>query len=218
MGDIRVFIADDNVVIRQGLRNLLNAEERISVVGEASTGAEAIQWMRKHAADVVLMDIRMPVIDGISATAEIVRTRPEMKILILTVTEDPTTLARSIYVGAKGYLVYSHFSPEELLNSVYAVASGKEIQPSPAVALALGNIPKDEQRTDFLEKQQLLDPLTARETEILDLIADGRSNAEIAQVLIVEEKTIKNHITRLYSKLNINSRYEAIRLKLGNLP
>lgn len=217
MGDIRVLIADDNVVIRQGLRNLLNAEEGMTVVAEASTGAEAIQWTRKHEADVVLMDIRMPVIDGIGATAEIVRTRPETKILILTVTEDPTTLARAIYGGAKGYLVYSHFSPEELLNAVYTVASGKEIQPSPAVALALGNMPKYEQRTDFLEKQQLLDPLTARETEILDLIADGRSNAEIAQVLIVEEKTIKNHITRLYSKLNINSRYEAIRLKLGNL-
>jgi DNA-binding NarL/FixJ family response regulator len=217
MSDIRVLIADDNVVIRQGLRNLLNAEEGMTVVSEASTGAEAIQWMRKHEADVVLMDIRMPVIDGISATAEIVRMKPDTKILTLTVTEDPTTLARAIYAGAKGYLVYSHFSPEELLNAVYTVASGKEIQPSPAVALALGNIPRDEQRTDFLEKQQQLDPLTARETEILDLIADGRSNAEIAQVLVLEEKTIKNHITRLYSKLNINSRYEAIRLKLGNL-
>lgn len=217
MGDIRVFIADDNVVIRQGLRNLLAAEEGITVAGEASTGAEAIQWMRRHEADVVLMDIRMPVIDGISATAEIVRLKPETKILTLTVTEDHATLARALYAGAKGYLVYSHFSPEELLNAVYAVASGKEIQPSPQVALALGNIPREEQRTDFMEKQQLLDPLTTRESEILDLIADGRSNAEIAQALVVEEKTIKNHITRLYSKLNIDSRYEAIRLKLGNL-
>ncbi len=217
MGEIKAFIADDNVVIRQGLRNLLNAEEGIKVVGEASTGAEAIQWTRRHEADVVLMDIRMPVIDGISATGEILRTRPEMKILVLTVTEDPTTLARVLHAGAKGYLVYSHFSPEELLNAVYAVASGKEIQPSPAVAYALGDMPKYEQRTDFLEKQQILDPLTPRESEILDLIGDGKSNAEIAQALVVEEKTIKNHITRLYSKLNINSRYEAIRLKLGNL-
>jgi DNA-binding NarL/FixJ family response regulator len=217
MSGIRVFIADDNVVIRQGLGNLLNAEEGVTVVGEASTGAEAIQWMRKHEADVVLMDIRMPVIDGISATAEIVRMKPDIRILTLTVTEDPATLARSIHAGAKGYLVYSHFSPEELLNTVYAVASGKGVQPSPAVSLALANIPRDEQRTDLLKEQQLLDPLTTRESEILDLIADGRSNAEIAQALIVEEKTIKNHITRLYSKLNINSRYEAIRLRLGNV-
>src|SRR4030042_9867 len=132
MSDIRVFIADDNVVIRQGLRNLLNAEEGITVVGEASTGAESIQWMKKHAADVVLMDIRMPVIDGIGATAEIMRARPEAKILILTVTEDPVTLARAVQAGARGYLVYSHFSPEELLNAVRTVASGKEIQPAPA--------------------------------------------------------------------------------------
>ena len=216
MGDIRVFIADDNVVIRQGLRNLLNAEERITVVGEASTGAEAIQWMRRHTADVVLMDIRMPVIDGISATAEIVRAKPETKILILTVAEDPATLAQSIQAGAKGYLVYSHFSPEELLNAVYTVASGREIQRSPAVALAWGNMPRYQQRTQFLENRQVLDPLTPRETEILDMIADGRSNAEIAQVLVVEEKTVKNHITRLYSKLSIGSRYEAIRLKLAD--
>jgi DNA-binding NarL/FixJ family response regulator len=216
MGAIRILIADDNVVIRQGLRNLLNAEEGMTVVAEASTGAEAIQWMRRHTADVVLMDIRMPVIDGISATAEIVRARPETKILILTVTEDPSTLARSIQAGAKGYLVYSHFSPEELLNAVYTVASGREIQHSPAVALALGNMPRYQQRTQFLEDQQVLDPLTPRETEILDMIADGRSNAEIAQVLVVEEKTVKNHITRLYSKLSIGSRYEAIRLKLAN--
>lgn len=164
------------------------------------------------------MDIRMPVIDGIGATAEIMHISPETKILVLTVTEDPNTLAQSIVAGAKGYLVYSHFSPEELLNAVYAVASGKKVPLSPAVALALENMPRDEPRTQFLERQQLLEPLTPRESEILNLIADGKSNAYIAQVLVVEEKTVKNHITRLYSKLNISSRYEAIRLKLGNLP
>ncbi|UCC59718.1 MAG: response regulator transcription factor [Dehalococcoidia bacterium] len=202
-----MLIADDNVVIRQGLRNLLDAEEQITVVGEASTGAEAIQFIRRHPADVALMDIRMPVIDGIGATAEIMRISPETKVLVLTVTEDPNTLAQSIIAGAKGYLVYSHFSPDELLNTVYAVASGKRVPLSPAVALALENMPRDEQRTQFLERQQLLEPLTPRESEILDLIADGKSNAYIAQVLVVEEKTVKNHITRLYSKLNINSRY-----------
>ncbi len=216
MSDIKVLVADDNVVIRQGLRSLLDAEEQITVVGEASTGAEAIQLMRKYPVDVALMDIRMPVIDGIDATAEITRMRPEAKILVLTVTEDPTTLARSICAGAQGYLVYGRFSPEELLNAIYAVASGDMIPLSPAVALALEDISKDKQTAQFLDKQQPLDPLTPRETEIIDLIADGRSNAEIARVLMVEEKTVKNHITRLYSKLNIGSRYEAIRLKLTN--
>ena len=214
MDDITLLIVDDNPVIRQGLQSLLDGDDRIVVVGEASTGAEAIQWMRKASADVILMDIRMPVIDGIDATAEILRARPEAKILILTVTEDPTTLARSLHAGAKGYLVYSLFAPEELLNAVYAVASGEEISPSPAVALALADLPGIELRDQFLEDQQLVDPLTPRETDILDLIAEGRSNAEIAEALFVEEKTVKNHITRLYSKLDISSRYEAIRLKL----
>ena len=218
MSDIAVLLADDNVVIRQGLRSLLDSEAGIAVVGEASTGAEAIQWMRRHSADVALMDIRMPIIDGIGATAEIVRRRPDAKILILTVTEDPTTLARSIHAGAKGYLVYSQFCPEELLGAVHAVAAGEDLLPSPAVALALQDMPREEERTQFLDEQRRLDPLTRRETEILDLIADGRSNAEIAEVLVVEEKTVKNHITRLYSKLNISSRYEAIRLRLTSVP
>jgi DNA-binding NarL/FixJ family response regulator len=217
MSDIGVLIADDNVVIRQGLRSLLESEERVTVVGEVSTGAEAIQWMRRQSADVALMDIRMPVIDGIGATAEIMRARPETKVLILTVTEDPTALARSIRAGAKGYLVYSHFRPEDLLGAIHAVASGEEIPPSPAVALALQSLREEAPRTQCWERQQPVEPLTPREVDILDLIADGRSNAEIAEALVVEEKTVKNHITRLYSKLNINSRYEAIRLKLGNL-
>jgi DNA-binding NarL/FixJ family response regulator len=215
MSDIAVLIADDNVVIRQGLRSLLESEERVTVVGEVSTGAEAIQWMRRQSADIALMDIRMPVIDGIGATAEIVRTRPETKVLILTVTEDPTTLARSICAGAKGYLVYSQFRPEDLLGAIHAVASGEVIPLSPAVALALQSMREEAPRTQYREGQQPIEPLTPREAEILDLIADGRSNAEIAEALVVEEKTVKNHITRLYSKLNINSRYEAIRLKLG---
>jgi DNA-binding NarL/FixJ family response regulator len=217
MTKTRLFIVDDNPVIRQGLRSLLEAEDQLEVSGEASTGAEAIQWMKKHSADVILMDIRMPVIDGIDATAEILRTRPEAKILILTVTEDPKTLARTLHAGARGYLVYSRFDPDELLKAVYAVASGEEIAPSPAVALALGQLPADEPGTKPLPDMPVVEPLTDRETEILDLIADGRSNSEIAQALSLEEKTVKNHITRLYSKLGITSRYDAIRLRLAHL-
>ena len=133
MSKTKLLIVDDNPVIRQGLRSLLEAEEQLEVSGEASTGAEAIQWMKKHSADVILMDIRMPIIDGIDATTEILRSHPQAKILILTVTEDPKTLARTLHAGARGYLVYSRFDPDELLKAVYTVASGEEIAPSPAV-------------------------------------------------------------------------------------
>ena len=158
--------------------------------------------------------LQLFVVDGIDATAEIINVRPESKILVLTITEDPLTLARSIQAGAKGYLVYSIFAPDELVNAIYAVAEGRELLLSPAVELALADITKENQRSQFLETQQAVEPLTPREVEVLDLIADGRSNTEIAQVLFVEEKTVKNHITRLYSKLNVNNRYEAIRYKL----
>jgi DNA-binding NarL/FixJ family response regulator len=213
----RLLIVDDNPVIRQGLRSLLEAEDQLQVSGEASTGAEAIQWMKKNLADVILMDIRMPVIDGIDATTEILRSHPQAKILILTVTEDAKTLARTLHAGARGYLVYSRFDPDELLKAVYTVASGEEIAPSPAVVLALGELPADEPGTSPLPDLLVIEPLTDRETEVLDLIADGRSNAEIAQALSLEEKTVKNHITRLYSKLGIASRYDAIRLRLTHL-
>ncbi|MBN2099953.1 MAG: response regulator transcription factor [Dehalococcoidia bacterium] len=217
MAKTRLLIVDDNPVIRQGLRSLLDAEEALEVSGEASTGAEAIQWMKKNRADVILMDIRMPIIDGIDATTEILRSHPEAKILILTVTEDAKTLARTLHAGARGYLVYSRFDPDELLKAVYAVASGEEIAPSPAVALALVELSSDEPGVNPLPDLIPVEPLTERETEILELIADGRSNADIAQALSLEEKTVKNHITRLYSKLNITSRYDAIRLRLAHL-
>ncbi len=208
---------DDNPVIRRGLRSLLETEDQTRVVGEASTGAEAIQWMKTNSADVVLMDIRMPIIDGIGATAAILQARPEAKILILTVSEDPATLARSLHAGAKGYLVYSRFAPDELLQAIHAVAAGEELPPSPAVALALADIPDEEAEADLSSDLQVVEPLTAREKEILDLIADGRSNFEIALALSVEEKTVKNHITRLYSKLGVTNRYQAIRLRLAHL-
>lgn len=217
MAEISVLIVDDNLVIRQGLQSLLESEERVEVVGEASTGLEAIHWIRESSVDIVLMDIRMPVVDGIDATAEIMKVRPDTKVLILTVTEDPPTLARTIQAGAKAYLVYSVFAPDELLNAIYAIAAGETLPLSPAVELALADLGKYEQQSQFLETQQVTDPLTQREIEILDLIADGRSNTEIAQVLVVEEKTVKNHITRLYSKLNVNNRYEAIRYKLKHV-
>ncbi|MDM8000695.1 MAG: response regulator transcription factor [Dehalococcoidia bacterium] len=217
MNKVKLLIVDDNPVIRQGLRSLLEAEEGFVVSSEASTGAEAIQWMRKNTADVILMDIRMPIIDGIDATTQILRSHPQAKILILTVTEDAKTLARTLHAGAKGYLVYSRFEPDELLKAIHTVASGEEIPPSPAVAMALGELPGGEPGIKPLPDLMPAEPLTERETQILDLIADGRSNAEIAQALILEEKTVKNHITRLYSKLGITSRYDAIRLRLAHL-
>ncbi len=213
MREIKILIVDDNLVIRQGLRSLLDDEEGIVVKGEASTGSEAIRWMKKASADVVLMDIRMPVINGIAATAGIVLNNPEARILIITVTEDSDILAEAMNAGAKGYLIYNRFEPDELIQAIHMVASGATLPVSNAVEETLGKIVSgDGSRLE--SESPALGNLTKRENQILELIADGNSNAEIAKALDIGEKTIKNHITSLYAKLKISSRYEAIRLRL----
>ncbi|GEM_PF-698540 len=190
MSKIKVLVVDDNLVIRQGLRSLLDGEEDITVKGEASTGSEAMHWMKRFSADVVLMDIQMPIIDGIVATAGIMLTNPDARILVLTVTEDADVLAEAIHAGAKGYMIYNGFEPDELIQAIHAVATGEMLPVSPAVKNALIDLSEDNRARQVAE-QSISYSLTIREYEILELIADGKSNAEIAEVLDVGEKTVK---------------------------
>lgn len=206
MKQITILIVDDNFVVRRGLQNLLQLHEDIVVLGEASTGLEAIQWIKASPVDIVLMDIRMPDINGIRATAEIVRIRPDSKVLILTVVEDPIILEQAILVGAKGYLVHGQFTLESLTDAIHSICAGGTIIPS-SLASILRN-PK----VSAHDKANSVDSkiLTSREEEILRLIALGKRNHEIAKILCIEQKTVKNHVTSIYSKLRIQSRYEAI--------
>ncbi|MDD5092953.1 MAG: response regulator transcription factor [Dehalococcoidia bacterium] len=219
MSRTTVLIVDDNLIIRRGLKSLLANEPDLTVVGEASTGSEAIHWMAKTSADVVLMDIRMPGMDGIKATAEIMRLRPRANILVITALDNPNTLAQTLMAGAKGCLEYSRFSPEELLKAVRTVASGSRMEISPAVALALLNITRNgplEQK--YAQRWTSEIGITSREMDILDLMVTKKSNAEIAVVLGITEKTVKNHINSIYAKLKIKNRYEIINLKAKHSP
>ena len=199
MSPIRVFIVDDNFVARRGLRSVLEAEDDITVAGEASSGMEALKRLRECPADVVLMDIRMPDIDGIEATRELLREKADARILMATVIDDPSVHMNAMLAGARGYMVYGHFTPESLLDAIRSVASGQRVN-VPAIPVDVGILKADVE----------LGGLTQREDEILRLIAAGKDNREIAASLKIEEKTVKNHINSIYSKIGVGSRQEAI--------
>jgi DNA-binding NarL/FixJ family response regulator len=215
MNKITVLIVDDNFVARRGLRSLLQTEPDIAVAGEASTGRAAIEWMKTGNADVILMDVRMPDTDGIAATAEILRLKPETRIMMLTVMEEQPVILKALLAGAKGYLVYGRFTPEELVKAIHIIAGGGSIAIPPVAPALLKNIREHIETAGDFADMASMEPLTARESEILALIALGKGNREIAEALEIEEKTVKNNINNIYSKLQIKSRYEAISYMLG---
>jgi len=199
MSAIRVFIVDDNFVARRGLRSVLEAEDGITVVGEASSGSEALKRLHECPADVVLMDIRMSDIDGIEATSSLLRQKPDARVLMATVIDDPVVHMNAMLAGARGYLVYGHFAPESLTDAIRAVASGQRV-----------NVPPIPEEAHIRQIESGRGALTQREDEILRLIAAGKDNREIASSLAIEEKTVKNHINSIYSKIGVRSRREAI--------
>ena len=210
MSLIRVFIVDDNFVARRGLRSYLELDQDIVVAGEAAEGRDAVEWVKNNPAEIVLMDVRMPGMDGIQATSQINTIRPDTRVLMLTVVEDRTTILRALLAGASGYLIYGQFTPEELVKAIKAVASGISNFDPPVEPELLEQVRQSESHFRDITDQEKSNPLTERERQILTLIAAGRSNRELAEVLFIEEKTVKNHINVIYSKLDIRNRYEAI--------
>jgi DNA-binding NarL/FixJ family response regulator len=206
---IRVLVVDDNPVIRGGVRSLLDASEDIEIVGEAGTGKEALRKAAELHPDVVLLDVRMPVMDGVEAAA---RLRGRTKILMLTYADEEELVAGAIRAGAAGYLVHGRFEPSDLERAVRSVAAGESvIAPSvvPSVFEALRRAPAE------IEEQEGPVSLTEREREIMNLLAKGLSNRAVAEGLFITEKTVKNHINRIYAKLGVTTRAEAIAAWLG---
>jgi DNA-binding NarL/FixJ family response regulator len=202
---ISVFLVDDNFVARRGLRSVLESEDSIVISGEASSGTEAIKRLRESPADVILMDIRMPDIDGIETTSRLLDDNPDARILIMTVIEDPSVHVNAMLAGARGYMVYGHFAPDSLTESIRAVAQGQYVN--------VPSLPSDANSG----ASNTPDTLTQREEEILKLIAAGKDNRDIATALKIEEKTVKNHINNIYSKIGVNNRTEAIYYMLNSL-
>jgi DNA-binding NarL/FixJ family response regulator len=203
----RVLIADDEDLMRAGLIELLTADPEIEVVGQASTGREAVEQTRRLEPDVVLMDVRMPDIDGIAATRELSRAAPAARVLILTTFEQDDYIFGALRAGASGFLL-KRARPEELIAAVHTIAAGESLL-SPSVTRRVINR-MAQQPTPELADQSKLEELTPREREVLELIARGLSNQEIAGALGVEESTIRTHVKRILMKLDLRDRVQAV--------
>lgn len=205
---VRVLLADDQALVRSGFRKLLEAEPGIEVVAEASDGLEAIEKARLHRPDVVLMDIRMPRVDGLQAAARIVAlTNPTPRILVLTTYDLDEYIFEALTAGASGFLLKDS-PPEELIAAIRIVVAGEALL-APAVTRRLIEAFVSMPRVSPQARRQL-DGLTARETEVLHLVARGLSNAEIAAELHLGEATVKSHVGNLLMKLELRDRVQAV--------
>jgi DNA-binding NarL/FixJ family response regulator len=205
---IRVLIADDQPLIRTGLRILLGSQDGIEVVGEASTGAAAVAESARLAPDVVVMDIRMPGTDGIQATAEVIRQPAAPRVLVLTTYDLDEYVYDALAAGASGFLL-KDARPEELVDGVWVVAAGDALL-APAVTRRLIEAFVTGPRARVRRHDARLDALTEREREVLGLLAQGMSNAEISAALHVSGNTTKTHVARILAKLDLRDRVHAV--------
>ncbi len=205
---IRVVIADDQAVVRGGLRLILEAQEDIAVVGEAGDGSAALELIRELDPDVVLMDIRMPDLDGIEATRRVAETGAATHVLVLTTYGLEEAVYDALKAGAAGFLLKTA-SPERLVEATRVVATGESLL-APEVTRRLVDRFVEGARPGGPPRNPELDELTARELEVLKLIARGLSNAEIGAALYVSDGTVKTHVTRILSKLGLRDRVQAV--------
>jgi DNA-binding NarL/FixJ family response regulator len=204
---IRVLIADDDHLMRAGLAELLSGEDEIEVAGQASTGREAVERTRRLEPDVVLMDVRMPDLDGIEATRELTRAAPRARVLILTTFEQDDYVFGALRAGASGFLL-KRTPPEELIAAVHTVAAGDSLLSPSVTRRVIDRMAK--QPTPELADQERIEELTARERDVFELVARGLSNREIAAELVVEESTIRTHVKRILMKLGLRDRIQVV--------
>lgn len=203
MAPIRLFIVDDHTLFRQGLVGLLQSEPGLEVVGEAAGGEEALHQILALEPDVVLMDVKMPQMDGVEVTRRLLAARPQTRVLVLTVSEEDEDLFAAIQAGARGYIL-KNADADELLQAIARVHAG-EAMLSPAVtlrvlqALRSGGPPPEPEL-----------PLTPRERDVLRLLAQGASNRQIAERLMISENTVKTHVAHILEKLGLDNRAEVV--------
>jgi DNA-binding NarL/FixJ family response regulator len=199
----RVVIADDQTLFRSGLARLLDSDDRVAVVGEAVDGLDAVKVALAMKPDVVLMDIKMPNLDGIEATRRIITENPKIKVLMLTTFEADNHVIQALKAGASGY-VLKDSQADAIVSSILAVVAGERVMASAVANRVL------EMLTGATTPKEFYDGLTAREVEILKMLATGMANKQIAYKLKISEKTVRNHVSNMYEKLDIYDRAQAV--------
>ncbi|MFJ9863478.1 response regulator [Streptomyces sp. NPDC101165] len=205
---LRIVVVDDHTVMRAGVIALLDGEADIEVVGEASDGRAALGLVARHDPDVALVDLRMPVLDGVATTTEIAARHPRTRVLILTTYDTDADIERGVEAGAIGYLL-KDTTREQLVDAIHSAARGETVL-APRVA----------EKLVARMRRPVHDPLTTRETDVLTAVADGLTNAEIGRRLVISEATVKTHLLRLFAKLDVNDRTRAVvvAMERGLLP
>jgi DNA-binding NarL/FixJ family response regulator len=204
---VRVLLVDDDDLMRAGLRSILATDPGIEVVGEASGGRAALGEARSLAPHVVLMDVRMPDLDGIAATREVLSTAPDAKVVILTTFENDEYVFGALSAGASGFLL-KRTSPEDLIGAIHTVVAGDALLSPSVTRTVIDRAAR--QPTPAADAAQGLERLTPRERDVLELVARGLSNAEIAEALVVEETTVKTHVKHVLGKLRLRDRVQAV--------
>jgi DNA-binding NarL/FixJ family response regulator len=201
---VRVLIVDDDDLMRAGLRGVLATDAAIEVVAEAADGRDAIYRARLHKPDVVLMDVRMPDLDGIAATKELLGSMPETRVVILTTFEQDDYIFGALRAGASGFLL-KRTRPDDLIAAIRTIAAGDSLLSPSVTSRVIERMARQPARDDAR-----LAELTPRELEVLELLAQGLSNAEVAAALVIEESTVKTHVKRVLDKLDLRDRVQAV--------
>ena len=207
MKPVRVLLVDDDDLMRAGLTAVLSSDDSIDVVGEASNGRTAVERTIELRPDVVLMDVRMPGLDGIAATRELLAVSPDVRVVVLTTFEQDDYIFGALNAGASGFLL-KRTRPEELIAAIHTVAAGDSLL-SPSVTRTVIQRLARQPAPDTLAEARL-DELTGRERDVLELIARGLSNGEIAATLVIEESTVKTHVRHILRKLRLRDRVQAV--------
>ena len=219
---IRILIVDDQRLMREGLRTILDLEDDLEVVGLAENGSEALAMIPKAQPDIVLMDIRMPVMDGVEATRRVRAQWPDSRVLILTTFDDDEYIVEALKNGAVGYLL-KDLPSEKLVAAIREATVGHPMMQTEIATRLIARLKEQEgydqtrpaQKADSKD-ERLQDDLTVREKEILALIAQGKNNREIAALLFISEGTVKNHVSSIYDKTGISERSKLIMFALEN--
>jgi DNA-binding NarL/FixJ family response regulator len=211
---VKLLIVDDQSLFREGLRTLLSVQQDFDVVGEAGNGEEAIRLAVNLRPKVILMDLRMPVLDGVSATRRLHEMLPECRVIVLTTFDDDELVFDGLRAGAVGYLL-KDVNSEKLFEAIRAADRGEYFLLPSITAKVMAEFARLSKPAPK-SMESLLEPLSLREVEILKLVATGASNKEIAETLIIAEGTVKNHLTSIFSKLDVKDRMQAV-IKAGEL-